>query len=472
MALGLINIDVGTPTQVTREQYTNVGSGANILGDYTRGFFGSTDFEMWTAATGGTQLTEGTDYSLSGIDLDYSTEAGQNVYSTFTVLNPTYQTGSIYITYKTIGTFAEKEIFDDLDTRVTSLESTLGDFRTLKTDSNGGKWFEIIWGSSTTVIIKPKEFGGYSWIGARLNDGTYLEDTSSSSITVTLDATTLDGIGVVQNNSWYWICAYEDSGGNLAFDLMFMPSTTISASNPANDVTLTQLNSNDIRSLYPVGADVCIWESSAKFETPLYDTTGVTYTPASTDMQVASYPAANQIRLSASLTVTNFTSPTAICYLANGFEPIDCTTETIHANIGARGWMDSGIRIRSNGSSQIDEFRILDGNYYSSVLQTVINNITADTTSDVSTSIPADKTFGLSLIQFGDGGVSYTEVQGFNHIGYWSSSKVLIGILRLGGISGIQATECTCDVTHAISRISLSSYSGTLDKYYLKGYKI
>lgn len=246
---------------------------------------------------------------------------------------------------------------NSIDSRVTALEAAASEYKEKMTDANGGEWFDVKFISTTQVALLPKEKGGFSWMAKRLNDGSYIEDTTSSSLTRTLDTTTLDGIGAKQNNSKYEIIVFENSSGDFDFDFMFWPETTISAANPTNDITLTQLNGNDIRSLYPVGEEVGMWQpgAPASFEVPDWDTTGVTYTPTSTDMEVASYPAANQIRLSANLTVTNFTTAT-ICYLLDGLQPIDCTTETIHTDIGARGWDNTGITIRTDGSGNIIKF--------------------------------------------------------------------------------------------------------------------
>jgi hypothetical protein len=350
----LYPINISTPVQVTREQYTNVGSGDNIVGDYMRAIYGGTDFEIWDSATGGTQLTDGIDYDLTNLDQKYTERASRNVYKNYEITNPVYQTGNIYITYKTIGTVITTDIINDINAQLAVGSNN----RARITQQNGGVWGEWVYVSSTQVALKPKSQNGESWIGVILSDGSYLEDTTSSSIVRTLDATTLDGIGAKQNNSWYWNCIFENSSGALDWDFAFTPTTLISASNPTNDITLTQLNGQDIRSLYPIGAEVAIWESGSKYETPLYDTTGTTYTPTSTDMVIASYPAANQIRLSANLTVANFTAATAECYLVNGYEPIDCTTESIHTNIGSRGWKDTGVRIRTDGSGNIINFKI------------------------------------------------------------------------------------------------------------------
>lgn len=363
MALNLIDINYSSPTVVTRELYTNVGALDFQLGTYRRAFKGSTDLEIWDSAVGGAQLTEGIDYVITGQDLFFSNDAGFAIYSTVQVINVTYQTGNIYITYQAVGTYEEKTIFDDLDTRIAALEAASAGFRNRATIANGGRWYEEVWVSNTEMALKPKTLNGQTWMGQILSDGTYIEDTTSSALTRTLDATTLDGIGAVQNNSWYWSCVFKNSSNEFDWDFMFMPSTTISVSNPTNDISLTQINGQDIRSLYPVGANVAIWESTTKFETQDYDTTGATYTPASPDMKVLSYQAANQVRLTASLTVANFTSPTAICYLVDGFQPIDCTTEAIAAVISSRGWADSGVRLRTDGSGDIINFVIENGEF-------------------------------------------------------------------------------------------------------------
>lgn len=105
-------LNTTTPVQLTREPYYNVGSGAFVLGELSRGFFGSTDFEIWSAETGGTQLTEGVDYTLGGLNSYYTTLAGQSVYTTVTISNVSYQSGPVYITYKTIGTFTSAPFYN------------------------------------------------------------------------------------------------------------------------------------------------------------------------------------------------------------------------------------------------------------------------------------------------------------------------------------------------------------------------
>lgn len=108
----LYNINIESPAQITREQYTGVGSGDAICGDCKRAFLGGTDFEIWSASTGGTQLVEDTDYELIDQDADLTSRAGADVYTGFKILNATYRTGSIYITYKVIGSYADAGFVD------------------------------------------------------------------------------------------------------------------------------------------------------------------------------------------------------------------------------------------------------------------------------------------------------------------------------------------------------------------------
>lgn len=62
--------------------------------------------ELWTGAGGtGTQLTQGTDFTLNDLDTDLTTEAGADIYLTLAVINGTYHSTNIYVSYKTVGDF-------------------------------------------------------------------------------------------------------------------------------------------------------------------------------------------------------------------------------------------------------------------------------------------------------------------------------------------------------------------------------
>ena len=129
MAIGDIqDISYTTPGSESREQYTDVGASAFHLGTYKRLFFAS-GLSVWDAASGGNQLTLNTDYELTQKSDWYSKQAAKaglgDCYTTLTVLNATYQTGSIYITYDWPGTIVETQIIEDIWTDISTLSGGL-----------------------------------------------------------------------------------------------------------------------------------------------------------------------------------------------------------------------------------------------------------------------------------------------------------------------------------------------------------
>lgn len=114
----LYDITIESPVQVTREEYVDVGSGDNIVGNIKRAFHGGTDFEIWTAASEGTQLVEDTDYELINKDLNYTRRAGSDVFTGFKILNATYQTGSIFINYKILGSYPTAELIQNISDQI------------------------------------------------------------------------------------------------------------------------------------------------------------------------------------------------------------------------------------------------------------------------------------------------------------------------------------------------------------------
>lgn len=124
----LYNFDYASPTSVSREEYENVGAGDLILGDVQRGFKGGTDFEIWTAAVAGTQLTEGVDYELINEDSAYSALAGYEVYTGYKITNATYQSGSIFVTYKIVGSYIDADTINDLLDRMYDAETDIAGY--------------------------------------------------------------------------------------------------------------------------------------------------------------------------------------------------------------------------------------------------------------------------------------------------------------------------------------------------------
>ena len=73
-----------------------------------------------TAPTGGgTLLALTTDYTLGGQDARLTTEAGTDIFTTLAIVNGAYHNTDLYVTYSTVGDFAEAEDINELSGSVT-----------------------------------------------------------------------------------------------------------------------------------------------------------------------------------------------------------------------------------------------------------------------------------------------------------------------------------------------------------------
>lgn len=104
-----------SPQSISEEQYTDVGA-SFTLGDRKRAFLGST-FEL-RRTSGGALLVEGTDYELAEKDFLYSGADYENedVWTQVNILNPTYQTGDLFVTYDAVHTYITSGAINDLVT--------------------------------------------------------------------------------------------------------------------------------------------------------------------------------------------------------------------------------------------------------------------------------------------------------------------------------------------------------------------
>ena len=102
----IYNTNFTSPTNTGRVEFTNVGTGIfQIYASGQTGFapvdFKASTLEIWTASSGGTQLTVDTDYTLEYLNEEMTNKAGygtgDGVYAGLKVINATYQTGSIWI---------------------------------------------------------------------------------------------------------------------------------------------------------------------------------------------------------------------------------------------------------------------------------------------------------------------------------------------------------------------------------------
>lgn len=136
MAIKLNKKIAGTP--ITDELHTSVGADYSSLDHDT--FFGSTDMVIRTASGGGgTRLVENTDYTLHDEDTTLTADCSKTVYTTYKIINPTYQTVDLYFTYKSVGDYTEAEDINNLAADIAALDAavvkktgnqTIGDIKT------------------------------------------------------------------------------------------------------------------------------------------------------------------------------------------------------------------------------------------------------------------------------------------------------------------------------------------------------
>ena len=287
--------------------------------------------------------------------------------------------------------------------------------------SAGGWWADIIWVNSTTVRIAPKTINGQTaFIGVILNNGKYIETTTA--LTKTLapagsGGAIIDGITAVLNNAWYIPWFYENSTGDLDVGFTWMPHTTFSNNNPTTSLTLNTVNSQNIGYLFSTSANLGLWEASTKLEFPYYNTTGG-YTP--TGGKTVSSRNATTITLNAACAVTNFLANDYV-YQVDNFQPLSVADGNIVSVIGTRGYKDSGVRVLTDSSAHILEFR------YNSIQKEMLRqatnlNLTASATKHLcALAFPVDATqIKMSVVVASTPG--YCNV--FFYPGYYDTANV------------------------------------------------
>ena len=109
----IVNYTRFSPTTITEEQYTDVGT-TFTLGTHKRAFLGSSF--VLTRTQGGAPLTAGVDYELAEKDVFYSQTAYENedVFTRVNILNATYETGDLFATYDAVLTYATTQAVQQL----------------------------------------------------------------------------------------------------------------------------------------------------------------------------------------------------------------------------------------------------------------------------------------------------------------------------------------------------------------------
>lgn len=227
-----------------------------------------------------------------------------------------------------------------------------------------GFWGDVIWTDSTHVTIRPKAaIGQAAWCGCVLSNGTYVERTTDFSMYLATPGSgghILDGITAALDNEWYIIWGFEDATGTLAFGFTWMPRTTFSTNNPTNTLALNRVNAQDIGLLFNPGANLLVWNASTKFETWLYNTTDE-HTPTGA-CNVLSRVAAT-LTLDGNLSVANFSANDCVVQLDN-FMPLAVDDGLVVDVIGARGYRDTGIRVRTGAAGALVQFSVVGGKFF------------------------------------------------------------------------------------------------------------
>jgi hypothetical protein len=300
------------------------------------------------------------------------------------------------------------------------------------TKDHGNKWYDIVYKDADEIVIKCKPVNGLgSWIGVILNDGTYLELTSDYTIKYDTPANSghiIDGITAKLNNEWFWVCPYEDSGGALAFGILWMPHTTFTNANPTNTLTLAQVNGQDIGFLYPADSHLVCWQDADEWETPLaWQNAGAVTYDATKDKPKVSSRTATVLTLGANLENNNFTAGSAV-YQVDNFEPRQVSDGAIASVIGARGWMDSGFRFRTDGGGNITRFNVNNKIVTYEVDHSSVGVLTGTSTAtnNLATYTPPDvKIAVIRILQdLGGAGVAYASVFRYWDLtaNYWNMS--------------------------------------------------
>jgi hypothetical protein len=363
----LYNFNKTTPEAITDEGYTDCGASAFVLGDVARAFTSENLVIRTAAAGGGDLLVQDVDYELSEEDFYYTEEIGFHIYKEVTILTVGYQTGTLYFSYDCYGSYTDIKTIQDLLTLYTLTDPK---FR-ITMHTPHGFHGDVLWRSATQLQIKPKNKDGQRFTAAILNDGSdggFLSLTTDRVVDITAagDEGILDGITRIAD-AWYRVVAYKGSDEALHFGLSWMPITTFSDNNPTAALTLNTVTpvggaGTNIGTLFAPGGRLALWNSSAKFETPIYDTTGG-YDASRDKPKVKSDRSATALKLVDSLGVANFSTGDYV-YQVDGFKPLQVSDGLIASAIGARGYMDTGIRIRTDASGNIRPFVIIGDEFY------------------------------------------------------------------------------------------------------------
>ncbi len=115
---------------ITRKEQLAAGESAVWIRDENDVKLGGYLIELWTAATAGTQLTEGVDYNLVNRDDSKSDQTGFEIYAGYQVLTVGYQSVSLYLNMRVIGGYTAhpyRPTYSEVTASATAAPSSLDD---------------------------------------------------------------------------------------------------------------------------------------------------------------------------------------------------------------------------------------------------------------------------------------------------------------------------------------------------------
>lgn len=224
--------------------------------------------------------------------------------------------------------------------------------------------FECIWDSATQLRFKPIKIHDIMAMGGITNKGKliYKQGTGTASVDdELLDFSTvgnrLDGFAI-QTNSHYAIFMYADLSGNVKFGAWKIPYTTLSTAIGSTVNTLDINQSVDEGLLFNENANLVIFQDATHFETPygIY-AASFSFHSSKDNLRVANKTATQLTLAENVMLATGGYSTASKVYQVNNYKPFSGSTGNLASVIDSDlGWLDTGIRIITDGSGNIEDF--------------------------------------------------------------------------------------------------------------------
>jgi len=234
-------------------------------------------FEIWTGVgKTGTKLTLTTDYTLTDLDADATTDVGTNIYTKVSIVNGAYLNTNLYLTYTTVGDLDSIENIMEISngiTVVTGNYTILGTDKKIVVNTASAISLTITEGLSLYKDIEIQRIVASTNAITLLRSGSETIDGATSFITHgALTASTLNPevvrITKTSSTTWKWVAGVvmanigtgitrkNPSGFHVAYYTGTTPATAGTAIN--FDTGIAQAKVVDIQGSYITGPGVLI----------------------------------------------------------------------------------------------------------------------------------------------------------------------------------------------------------------------